>query len=67
MRSKDLLGIELLTREEIAAILDQAGIFRRMLDKSIPIKPALRGKRIVNLFFEPSSKRTATSFCLAAR
>jgi len=66
LTSKDLLGIEQLSREEITAILDQAANFRHVLDRPIPVVPALRGKTIVNLFFEPST-RTSTSFALAAK
>ncbi len=62
---KNLLGIAELEREAILTILDQAKRFREVLDRPIPIVPALRGKTIVNLFFEPST-RTLTSFNLAA-
>jgi aspartate carbamoyltransferase catalytic subunit len=66
LKSKDLLGIEQLGRDEILAILDQSRTFLEVLDRPIPVVPALRGKTIVNLFFEPST-RTATSFSLAAK
>ena len=66
LKSKDLLGIEQLNRAEITGILDQAAGFRQVLDRPIPVVPALRGKTIVNLFFEPST-RTSTSFALAAK
>jgi len=66
LKSKDLLGIAELATDEITAILDQATTFREVLDRSIPMVPALRGKTIVSLFFEPST-RTATSFGLAAK
>ncbi|MGQ9678319.1 MAG: aspartate carbamoyltransferase catalytic subunit [bacterium] len=62
---KNLLGIAELTREQILSILDQAHRFREVLDRPIPVVPALRGKTIVNLFFEPST-RTITSFTIAA-
>ncbi len=62
---KHLLGIAELDRETILTILEQARRFREVLDRPIPIVPALRGKTIVNLFFEPST-RTLTSFNLAA-
>jgi len=62
---RHLLGIEQLAEPDITAILDQAEQFREVLDRPIPIVPALRGKTVVNLFFEPST-RTATSFGLAA-
>jgi len=62
---KNLLGINELTTSEIFTILEQAKKFREVLDRPIPIVPVLRGKTIVNLFFEPST-RTVTSFTLAA-
>lgn len=62
---KNLLGINELTAQEIITILEQAKKFREVLDRPIPIVPVLRGKTIVNLFFEPST-RTVTSFTLAA-
>ncbi len=62
---KHLLGIAELSQAEISKILEQARRFREVLDRPIPIVPVLRGKAIVNLFFEPST-RTATSFNLAA-
>ncbi|OYD15505.1 aspartate carbamoyltransferase [candidate division WOR-3 bacterium JGI_Cruoil_03_51_56] len=64
-RFKHLLGIELLTRSDIIGILDQTESFLEVLKRPIPVVPALRGKTIVNLFFEPST-RTALSFSLAA-
>ena len=64
-RLRHLLGIEPLSRAEITGIMDQAESFRAVLERPIPIVPALRGKAIVNLFFEPST-RTSTSFALAA-
>lgn len=62
---KHLLGIEHLSRSQIEGILNQARTFLEVLKRPIPVVPALRGKTIVNLFFEPST-RTATSFALAA-
>lgn len=62
---KHLLGIEALSRAQIEGILEQAKTFLEVLKRPIPIVPALRGKTIVNLFLEPST-RTATSFTLAA-
>ncbi len=64
-RLRHLLGIEELTRRDIERFLDQAETFLEVLKRPIPVVPALRGKTIVNLFFEPST-RTATSFNLAA-
>ncbi len=65
LRSRHLLGIEGLDRSEIETILDQARVFRAVLDRPIPVVPALRGRTFCNLFFEAST-RTATSFTLAA-
>jgi len=65
LRSRHLLGIEGLDRSEILTILNQARTFREVLDRTIPIVPALRGRTVVNLFYEAST-RTSTSFSLAA-
>ncbi|HEY1756743.1 MAG TPA: aspartate carbamoyltransferase catalytic subunit [Bryobacteraceae bacterium] len=61
-----LLGIENLSREEIQAILDRARDFQFRGDNSFRKLDLLRGKMIVNLFFEAST-RTRTSFEIAAR
>jgi aspartate carbamoyltransferase catalytic subunit len=63
---KDLLGLEELSREEILLILNQAQGFKEISERKIKKVPTLRGKTIVNLFFEPST-RTRTSFELAAK
>lgn len=63
---KDLLGIEYLSKEELVAILDQAENFTEVSTRNIKKVPALRGKVVVNLFFEPST-RTSLSFSLAAK
>ena len=63
---KDLLGIEELSREEINLILQTTSSFKEISTRAIKKVPALRGKTIVNLFFEPST-RTRTSFELAAK
>jgi len=65
-RRKDLLGLRELEREEIELILDNAESFREILTRPVKKVPALRGKTIVNLFFEPST-RTRTSFELAEK
>lgn len=65
-RSKDLLGIEGLSRKEILHYLDLAERFASVLDRPIPIVPSLRGKTILTLFFEPST-RTQISFSIAAK
>jgi len=66
LRSKHLLGLEGMTREEITLILDTAETFKEVLQRPIPKVPTLRGKTIVNLFFEPST-RTRISFELAEK
>ncbi len=63
---KDLLGIEELTAEEINLILDTAETFRDINTRQIKKVPTLRGKTIINLFFEAST-RTRTSFEIAAK
>jgi len=63
---KHLLGLEQLTQEEIELILHSAQAFREVSERKVKKVPALRGKSIVNLFFEPST-RTRTSFELAAK
>ena len=63
---KDLLGLEDLSREEIELVLDTAGSFKEVSERPVKKVPALRGKTVVNLFFE-SSTRTRTSFELAAK
>jgi aspartate carbamoyltransferase catalytic subunit len=65
-RRRDLLGIRDLTSAEIAGILDTAENFREINSREIKKVPTLRGKTVINLFFE-SSTRTRTSFELAAK
>ncbi len=62
---KHLLDIESLTPEEIITVLDTARAFKAVGERAIKKVPALRGKTVVNLFVEPST-RTRTSFELAA-
>ena len=62
---KHLLDIESLTAEEITTVLDTARSFKAVGKRAIKKVPALRGKTVVNLFVEPST-RTRTSFELAA-
>ena len=63
---KDLLGLEELTPQEISYILDTAVSFQEISERPVKKVPALRGKTIVNLFFE-SSTRTRISFELAEK
>src|SRR2546422_9659028 len=66
LRSKDLLGISDLTPEEITLILDTADAMKEVASRPIKKVPALRGKTVVNLFYEPST-RTRTSFEIAEK
>ncbi|MDP3729983.1 MAG: aspartate carbamoyltransferase catalytic subunit [Candidatus Omnitrophota bacterium] len=63
---KDLLGLEYLSKEEIEHILYTAASFKEVTTRQIKKVPALRGKTVVNLFYEPST-RTRISFELAAK
>ena len=63
---KHLLGLEELSKEEILKILDTAASFKEVSTRSVKKVPALRGKVVVNLFFEAST-RTTNSFALAAK
>jgi aspartate carbamoyltransferase catalytic subunit len=66
LKKKDLLGIEGLSAEEIQLILDTAESFREVSTRPIKKVPTLRGKTVINLFFEAST-RTRTSFEIAAK
>lgn len=63
---KDLLGLEDLSRDEIELILSTAESFKEVSTREIKKVPALRGKTVVNLFYEPST-RTRVSFEVAAK
>jgi len=63
---KHLLGTKDLSKEMIKKILSSAGAFKDVLRRDIKKVPTLRGKTVVNLFFEPST-RTRTSFELAEK
>ena len=63
---KHLLDIQSLTAEEILTVLDTARAFKAVGERAIKKVPALRGKTVVNLFVEPST-RTRISFELAAQ
>ncbi len=66
MLGKDLLGVRDLDVETITGILDTASGFRDVLGRDIKKVPALRGRTMVNLFYEPST-RTRMSFELAGK
>src|SRR5512147_2393692 len=61
---KHLLDIQSLTADEILTVLDTARAFKAVGERAIKKVPALRGKTVVNLFIEPST-RTRTSFELS--
>lgn len=63
---KDLLGIAQLSVEDVDLILDTAEALRQVADRPVKKVPALRGKTVINLFFEPST-RTRSSFELAEK
>jgi len=63
---KDLLGLEYLSKEELEFIIETADSFKEVSTREIKKVPALRGKTVVNLFYEPST-RTRVSFEVAAK
>lgn len=66
LNRKDLLGIRELSAEEISLILDTAEPMKEIIRRQIKKVPTLRGKAVINLFYEPST-RTRTSFELAGK
>ena len=66
LKRKDLLALKDLQKEEIELILDTAISFKEVGSRDIKKVPALRGKTLINLFYEPST-RTRTSFELAGK
>jgi aspartate carbamoyltransferase catalytic subunit len=66
LRRKDLLGISDMAADEITLVLDTAEAMKEIGSRPIKKVPALRGKTVVNLFFEPST-RTRTSFEIAEK
>lgn len=66
MKRKDLLGLRDLDAAVIAEILDTAAAMREVTRRKVKKLPTLRGRTVVTLFFE-SSTRTRTSFELAAK
>lgn len=63
---KDLISMDDLCVDEINTILDTADSFKEVNQRKIKKVPTLRGKTVVNLFYEPST-RTRTSFEIAAK
>ncbi|WP_418790516.1 aspartate carbamoyltransferase catalytic subunit [Phosphitispora sp. TUW77] len=66
LNRKDLLGIRDLSVEEIGLILETAEPMKDIIRRQIKKVPTLRGKAVINLFYEPST-RTRTSFELAGK
>ncbi|WP_035614612.1 aspartate carbamoyltransferase catalytic subunit [Haloferula sp. BvORR071] len=66
MARKDLLDISSLQREEIDLLLNQAVPFKELFTRSVKKVPALKGKSVLMLFYEPST-RTHSSFEVAAK
>ncbi len=66
LKSRHLLGLEGMTEEETALILDTAESFREIIERPIKKVPTLRGITVLNLFYEPST-RTRISFELAEK
>jgi len=66
LKNKDLLAIEDLSVEEISLILENAESMKEISTRDIKKVPTLRGKTIINLFYEPST-RTRTSFEIAGK
>lgn len=66
LKRKDILGLQDMSAEEIELILETALSFKDVLGREIKKVPTLRGRSVVTLFYEPST-RTRTSFELAAK
>jgi aspartate carbamoyltransferase catalytic subunit len=66
LRRKDILGLEEISAEEITLILETARSMREIMLRKIKKVPTLRGRAILNLFYEPST-RTKASFELAQK
>jgi aspartate carbamoyltransferase catalytic subunit len=66
LQKKDLLDIDGLSAEEISLLLDTAASFKEIGTRAIKKVPTLRGRTVVNLFYEPST-RTRVSFEIAAK
>lgn len=63
---KDILGLKGMPEEEVSLILDTAESLKEISSRPIKKVPTLRGKTVINLFYEPST-RTRTSFEIAAK
>ena len=66
LSQRNIITMESLTAEDIDTILDTADSFKEISTRTIKKVPTLRGRTIINLFFEPST-RTRTSFEIAGK
>jgi aspartate carbamoyltransferase catalytic subunit len=66
LKQRNLLGIRGMSAGEITHVLDTAETFREISEREIKKVPTLRGRTVINLFFEPST-RTRTSFEIAGK
>jgi aspartate carbamoyltransferase catalytic subunit len=66
LSNQNILTTKELTKQDIQQILDTADSFKEISTRAIKKVPTLRGKTIINLFFEPST-RTRTSFEIAGK
>ena len=66
LKSKDVLGLEEMSAEEILGVLEMASRFRAVFDRPVRNVPIMRGRTVVNFFHEPST-RTRISFELAEK
>ena len=61
LKNKDILQLQGMPETQLRLILDTAKEMKEIIDRDIKKVPTLRGKSIINLFYEPST-RTRTSF-----
>jgi len=66
LKAKDILGLEEMEAEDIQFILDAAESMKEVSEREIKKVPTLRGKTMINIFYEPST-RTRTSFEIAGK
>ena len=66
LKAKDILGLEEIEAEDIQFILDTAESMKEVSEREIKKVPTLRGKTMINIFYEPST-RTRTSFEIAGK
>lgn len=66
LKAKDILGLEEMEAEDIQFILDTAESMKEVSERQIKKVPTLRGKTMINIFYEPST-RTRTSFEIAGK